>query len=205
MKYTFSIIILSMFFNVSVAAESKGNAAATFFKKLIQSDDIVSKEELIALFRGDNYLCYGLSEDGKCNAVEVVNRYYKNGLNFTQYSMSSDGYIMAFSYEQKWKGDRLCEVKPFFRSVLVPSHPSTKVYFDSSKMKLEAREDLLKSYNKNADMEFGDHVSCYEYRKSKKTPQVMLQIEYIEGVMQDSKDFATATVFGKSSDSVELY
>lgn len=206
----FLVATTFLLFSLSAHAESKSSGladiAAEFakkVKKIFKDDERVSQDEFMNILRSDNILCYELSQAGTCGQVEVAEIYLSNGFTYHSWSLTEDGYISSLLAEVEWDGDMLCDKEKVKRAYLSQSPSSVANIESFSGMNVS---DEWKNIINNAVHEiYGDVKICYEYVRSKETPQVMLQLEYVDGVLQDPDDFWSITVFEKGNGRIDLH
>ena len=163
----------------------------------------ISKREFMEIIRSNNFLCYNLSKESTCEWIEVSESYFSNGYSYFSWTLTTNGYTAALLGETEWEDDLLCDkgsIKRAYTSVDMTS----LVHFESFS-NMENDNDYRDSINENISDLYGEYRTCYSYVRSKDNPQVMLQLFYVDGVLQDSEDFDTVTIFGKGDGKINLH
>ena len=163
----------------------------------------VSRDELIEIFRSDKLLCYGMSEEGTCEYVEIGQTYHPDGftsVNF--YLTSSDGYVMSNLFESQWKGDKLC-AKGGSQLAMLSTFKSAVAHLDQSGM--YRSDDVKILVNRAIEDSFEGYSACVEYLRSKDTPHIMLELLYVDGVLQDLEAYSEITVLSKGDGKIKLH
>ena len=163
----------------------------------------VSREELIEILRSDKLLCYGMSDEGTCEYVEIGETYLSDGFTSLNFNLSSnDGYVISHLFESQWKGDMLC-AKGGSQLAMMSSAKSTVANLDQSGM--FRSDDVKILVNRAIQESFEGNSACVEYIRSKETPDVMLELLYVDGVLQDLDAYSEITVLGKGDGKVRLH
>ncbi len=163
----------------------------------------VSRDELMEIFRSGKLLCYGMSEEGTCEYVEVGESYHSDGftsVNF--YLTSSDGYVMSNLFESQWNGDKLC-AKGGSQLAMLSSYKSTVAHLDQSGM--YRSDDVKLLVNRAIQESFEGYSACVEYLRSKDAPHIMLELLYVDGVLQDLEGYSEITVMSKGDGKIKLH
>ena len=208
-KALIAVFIFSLF-SSQIFAESKprevdGLVEVTLEKAqpLFSDHQRVSRDELIEIFRSDKLLCYGMSEEGTCEYVEIGQTYHPDGftsVNF--YLTSSDGYVMSNLFESQWKGDKLC-AKGGSQLAMLSTFKSAVAHLDQSGM--YRSDDVKILVNRAIEDSFEGYSACVEYLRSKDTPHIMLELLYVDGVLQDLEAYSEITVLSKGDGKIKLH
>ena len=90
-----AVFIFSLF-SSQIFAESKprevGGLVEVNLEKaqpLFSDHQRVSRDELIEIFRSDKLLCYGMSEEGTCEYVEIGQTYHPDGFTLVIFHLTS--------------------------------------------------------------------------------------------------------------------
>ena len=204
-----AVFIFSLF-SSQIFAESKprevGGLVEVNLEKaqpLFSDHQRVSRDELMEILRSDKLLCYGMSEEGTCEYVEIGQTYHPDGftsVNF--YLTSSDGYVMSNLFESQWKGDKIC-AKGGSQLAMLSTFKSAVAHLDQSGM--YRSDDVKILVNRAIEDSFEGYSACVEYLRSKDTPHVMLELLYVDGVLQDLEAFSEITVLSKGDGKIKLH
>ena len=208
-KALIAVFIFSLF-SSQIFAESKprevGGLVEVNLEKaqpLFSDHQRVSRDELMEILRSDKLLCYGMSEEGTCEYVEIGQTYHPDGftsVNF--YLTSSDGYVMSNLFESQWNGDKLC-AKGGSQLAMLSSYKSTVAHLDQSGM--YRSDDVKLLVNRAIQESFEGYSACVEYLRSKDAPHIMLELLYVDGVLQDLEGYSEITVMSKGDGKIKLH
>ena len=208
-KALIAVFIFSLF-SSQIFAESKprevGGRVEVNLEKaqpLFSDHQRVSRDELMEILRSDKLLCYGMSEEGTCEYVEIGQTYHPDGftsVNF--YLTSSDGYVMSNLFESQWKGDKLC-AKGGSQLAMLSTFKSAVAHLDQSGM--YRSDDVKILVNRAIEDSFEGYSACVEYLRSKDTPHIMLELLYVDGVLQDLEAYSEITVLSKGDGKIKLH
>ncbi len=172
-------------------------------KPLFGDHQKVSREELIEIFRSDKLLCYGMSDEGTCEFVEVGDTFHSDGFTSVNFYLTSrDGYVISNLFESQWNGDKLC-AKGGSQLAMMATYKSTVANLDQSGM--YRSDDVKILVNRAIEESFEGYSACVEYIRSKDAPHVLLELLYVDGVLQDLEGYSEITVLGKGDGKVKLH
>ena len=88
--------------------------------------------------------------------------------------------------EFNWQGDLLCEfpIREGVKSISYKAGNSINSMFTGF---IQAPPDYKQTFIKTTEPKIGNQETCYGYRRSTKSPQMMVQSIYLDGVLQMPK------------------
>jgi len=168
-----------------------------------KDDAIVSQAAFMEILKSGRLLCYEFSPEGTCDNVEVVDSYLSNGFSYHSWGMlSGDGHMTSLLLEVEWDGDLLCDKGEVIQAYLSKS-PSNVAYVESFSEML-VNDEWRIELNEILNEYVGNVRRCYDFLRSKDTPQVMLQRLYLDGVLQDTDKFLNITTIAKGNGKVNV-